>query len=344
MHHIAVIHIIALVSLIPTMLSLRMLFPRNVQRIRLLPVTSHTLSSLQQMRQNADRSSGVSSSQLETRRMAEYAATAEKLLKNGDELTALSFFKFADKKKHKPITSSEKLDALKEELSKLNVKGTLLVSANEGYNGAFCVPTRYLVDFYRSLVQADPAMFIDLDLNIGQTFSQQATDSAKFPFKKLIIKQKRVVLTDGFSDDASDSLDFTDAGEEIDPQMWHEELSHTSQAPLIIDCRNDYESSMGTFEGSVPLNTTTFAESFDKLDAMFASVDKGRRVLTFCTGGIRCIKVNAYLKQKMGMTNIARLQKGIIHYEQWIQSEEPSVQTLFKGENFLFDRRRMDQS
>ena len=114
---------------------------------------------------------------------------------------------------------------------------------------------------------------------------------------------------------------------------------------------------MGTFEGSIPLNTDKFSQSWEKLDELLEDVPKDQRVLTFCTGGIRCVKVNAYLKQKLGLQNIGRLKKGIIGYEQWLEeaSEEkeesfevvsPSkpAKNLFTGTNFLFDRRRQSSS
>lgn len=95
---------------------------------------------------------------------------------------------------------------------------------------------------------------------------------------------------------------------------------------------------------------------------MLAKENPHRRVLTFCTGGIRCVKVNAYLKQKMGFQNIGRLKHGIIAYERWLTEfsqphpddlEEPDQKeekprsyshgkkNLFEGKNFLFDRRRL---
>ena len=83
---------------------------------------------------------------------------------------------------------------------------------------------------------------------------------------------------------------------------------------------------------------------------MLAAENPHRRVLTFCTGGIRCVKVNAYLKQKMGFQNIGRLKHGIIAYEKWLQeSSQPHPEddevaekmNLFEGQNFLFDRRRL---
>ena len=51
-------------------------------------------------------------------------------------------------------------------------------------------------------------------------------------------------------------------------------------------------------------------------------VPKNQRILTFCTGGVRCVKVNAYLKQKLGFENIGRLEKGIVAYENWAKEQE----------------------
>ena len=127
----------------------------------------------------------------------------------------------------------------------------------------------------------------------------------------------------------------------------------------ISTCRNSYESEAGSFEGAIPLNTSIFSESWEKLDEILKNVPKDTPVMTFCTGGIRCIKVNAYLKQKLGMKNICRLKKGIIGYEQWIEGEQSASnedevdevemvsstgknkESLFQGKNFLFDRRRL---
>jgi UPF0176 protein len=51
------------------------------------------------------------------------------------------------------------------------------------------------------------------------------------------------------------------------------------------------------------------------------------------------VKVNAYLKQRLGFTNIGRLEKGIINYENWVRNNQ--LKSVFVGENFLFDRRRL---
>jgi predicted sulfurtransferase len=310
---------------------------------------------------------------------------------------------------------------MKSTLTDLGVRGTFLLS-DEGYNAQMAIPTTLLDDAYAAIVNTDEELFSALDWNVGKTrayhpdeflteyerqqkekverykptttssslsdttnnCSTESGDLARgFPFKKLIVKPKFAVLTDRL--EGGEDLDWTDAGPEIDPASWHEELSKSvdvdgdgdgdgdgdDQRPVLLDCRNLYESDLGTFEGAIALGTEKFSESWKTLDSMFVDVPRDQRVLTFCTGGIRCVKVNAYLKQKLGMSNIGRLEKGIIGYEQWLEEQEheheheggggdvemvssttttnnnynkKGKETLFKGTNFLFDRRRLSET
>jgi predicted sulfurtransferase len=265
------------------------------------------------------------------------------------------------------------------------------------------------------------------DKNIYSNNSR--TDTIPFPFKRLVVKSKNAVLSDGIDEyyaaaissssalsllnselNPEMHLDWTDAGPELEAWQWHSEIKHQHQSQqqqptrtLLLDCRNTYESDMGTFLGATPLSTKIFSESWQKLEEILSSthtstatttttaatdtavhttdlpshmknnvllIDKNTRILTYCTGGIRCVKINAYLKQRLGFTNIARLKNGIVGYEQWIESQKQThahaavelkdatmtketetdsghvkerevEQSLYIGENFLFDRRRL---
>ena len=124
---------------------------------------------------------------------------------------------------------------------------------------------------------------------------------------------------------------------------------------------------MGTFRNAIPLNTKVFSETFDRLRSLLREVPKETRVLTFCTGGIRCVKVNAYLSQHLGYSNTATLKDGIVGYKKWLLTDKstdiedvesnpidnhsgessscaPSgASTVFEGDNYVFDRRRVQQ-
>ncbi|KAK1864720.1 hypothetical protein I4F81_007264 [Pyropia yezoensis] len=131
------------------------------------------------------------------------------------------------------------------------------------------------------------------------------------------------------------NLDWSASGEEVSPAQWHAELSAAGPAvavggsanvaaddpeagaaaaaaaaagdaalpPIVLDCRNGYESDVGRFDGAVPLDTAAFPDTWAALAARLDGVDRRRRVLTYCTGGIRCVKVGAYLGQVMGFEN-----------------------------------------
>jgi predicted sulfurtransferase len=121
-----------------------------------------------------------------------------------------------------------------------------------------------------------------------------------------------------------------------------------------------------------------FSDAFPLLDDLLKDFPKDQRILTFCTGGVRCVKVNAYLKQKLGFTNLGRLQKGIVGYERWraeveikrlqegkvknkqqhfppegnnsdnnnpskaTKAEKKKFESIWMGKNFVFDRSRFD--
>eukprot|EP01041_Mallomonas_annulata_P008858 gene8858-18353_t len=255
------------------------------------------------------------------------------------QLTCISFFKFF------PISNPPDLvQSASRLIGDFKVKGTLYV-APEGVNGQFAVPSMKLDEFRGILGQLHVELH-GVDLNIGRTV--HVSDESQLPFRKLLIKTRKQVLTDGLPE----KLDLNDAGPEVDAQNWHNELSQDNNV-ILLDCRNDYEYEYGTFQNAKPLNTTIFSQTWEQLDDTLRELPKDQRILTFCTGGIRCVKVNAYLKQRLGFNNIGRLKKGIIAYEEWInddtessgssqmEAEKNAKQSLFQGKNFLFDRRRL---
>ncbi len=139
------------------------------------------------------------------------------------------------------------------------------------------------------------------------------------------------------------------------PLEWHQKLKEAKEKresqsddsdnnsskdiPLIFDCRNDYETSVGRFEGAIPLNTTNFRDSWDVLKDQLKDAPKDAPIMTYCTGGIRCVKVGAYLTQELGFTNVSRLAGGIIAYDRTLNENQPEAEPMFKGTNFVFDGR-----
>ena len=87
------------------------------------------------------------------------------------------------------------------------------------------------------------------------------------------------------------------------------------------------------------MDTVNFRESWDVLKDRLADAPKDAPLFTYCTGGIRCVKVGAYLTQELGFTNVNRLAGGIIAYDRTLADKAPEEDSLFKGSNFVFDGR-----
>eukprot|EP00600_Ochromonadales_sp_CCMP1393_P000200 CAMPEP_0174985852 /NCGR_PEP_ID=MMETSP0004_2-20121128/18589_1 /TAXON_ID=420556 /ORGANISM="Ochromonas sp., Strain CCMP1393" /LENGTH=952 /DNA_ID=CAMNT_0016238581 /DNA_START=472 /DNA_END=3326 /DNA_ORIENTATION=- len=108
--------------------------------------------------------------------------------------------------------------------------------------------------------------------------------------------------------------------------------STSTQPPIVLDCRNSYESDVGIFEGAIPLNTTFFRESWAALDDILKDTPKDTPILTYCTGGIRCVKINAYLQQHLGFNDTHRLAGGIIAYQREMEEWKKKNQLMSKAE------------
>ena len=126
-----------------------------------------------------------------------------------------------------------------------------------------------------------------------------------------------------------------DTGTYIDSFNWNKLIK--DQNTIVIDTRNHYEVSIGSFNKSINPNTKNFSEFPDWVDdnlEKYLGDEESKNIAMFCTGGIRCEKATSLLKKK-GYKNIFHLQGGILKYLEDISKEE----SLFEGECFVFDKR-----
>lgn len=252
--------------------------------------------------------------------------------------TSLTFFKFIEISE---VVLDDLVNEFKSQLNNSISRGSLII-ASEGLNGQFCVPSDQLDSFMKSIrvVLRRKYLSDDVDFNVGDTLHYpiavsddndgenyepllSVPEGLPFPFRKLIIRRKRAILSDGMLREKGLTLNWQDAGPELSPSQWHNSLTNLNKTtdaqnqPLLLgdnylrlamlylsiviylhhlcgiisDCRNTYESEMGTFQGAVPLNTSSFGESWQNLEQLLADQPRDRPLLTFCTGGIRCVKV-----------------------------------------------------
>ena len=203
-------------------------------------------------------------------------------------------------------------------LKKENIKGTILL-AHEGVNGTVA-GTETSIDQFKKFLQLN---------NLYQSQNFKTSTCAKDPFPRLKVKLKDEIVSIG--NELADPV--KTVGEYVKPQDWNNLISQ--EDVLVLDTRNTYEFSIGTFEKSIQPETTNFREFPNWLENLESSgVDKNNKVAMFCTGGIRCEKASSLMKAK-GFNNIYHLQGGILNYMEKVDEKD----SLWKGECFVFDDR-----
>jgi len=197
-----------------------------------------------------------------------------------------------------------------------NVKGTLLL-ANEGINGTIAGPQSGIENVLN---------FLQLDERLNPiTFKNSFNDEN--PFQRTKVKLKKEIVTMGV-----EGIDPTlTVGTYVKPKDWNALISDPEV--LLVDTRNDYEIEIGTFKNAVNPNTTTFREFPDYVKQNLNNT-KHKKVAMFCTGGIRCEKSTAYMKEQ-GFDEVYHLEGGILKYLE----EVPKEETMWEGECFVFDGR-----
>ncbi|MCA9400843.1 MAG: rhodanese-related sulfurtransferase [Candidatus Omnitrophica bacterium] len=197
----------------------------------------------------------------------------------------------------------------------LELKGRVYVS-HEGINGTL------------SGLKDDIAAYKNYLHSIqgfGQTeFKEDLIDF--IPFDKLIVKVRPEIVTLK----SSRQLDpYHHPGRHLSPQEWRTVLESGEEYQLI-DVRNNYESAIGHFEGAIKPDVKNFYDFEDWVDG--AHLDKDKKVLMYCTGGIRCEKFSLLMEEK-GFKDVYQLQGGIINYA------KQQGDAHYKGKCFVFDDR-----
>lgn len=197
-----------------------------------------------------------------------------------------------------------------------DVKGTLLI-ASEGINGTIS-GTRTGIDTVLDYLRGIEA--------IGDFVFKESYTNAQ-PFYRTKVKLKKEIVTMGV--EGIDPLQ--SVGRYVKPQDWNALISDPDV--VLIDTRNDYEVQIGTFKNAVNPNTETFRE-FPEYVAKTLDPAKHKKVAMFCTGGIRCEKSTAYMREQ-GFDEVYHLEGGILKYLE----EVPKEASLWEGDCFVFDNR-----
>jgi UPF0176 protein len=231
-----------------------------------------------------------------------------------DKYIISTFYKFLVLENYKELKI--KFD---KSLSKTNIKGTILL-ANEGVNGTIAGLESDLRKFF--LYMDKFSQFKDI--------TPKFSSSNKNPFLRMKVRLKKEIVTIGMPEVSPSNL----VGKYLNVEEWNQFLNESDS--MIIDTRNDYEVSIGTFKNSINPKIKSFRNfpNWVQKNLIDKKVSKKSKIGMFCTGGIRCEKSTSYLKQ-LGFENVFHLDGGILKYLENVKSDENE----WKGECFVFDYR-----
>jgi UPF0176 protein len=197
-----------------------------------------------------------------------------------------------------------------------DVKGTLLL-AHEGINGTIAGPDAG-IHAVLAYLRSQPEF---------AALEHKESRAPKAPFLRMKVKLKKEIVTMGVED-----IDPTRVvGTYVSPRDWNALIADPDT--IVIDTRNDYETALGVFKGAVDPNLKTFREFPDWVRDNKSLHDKPK-IAMYCTGGIRCEKATAFMKEQ-GFDEVYHLKGGILKYLE----EVPAEESLWEGACFVFDER-----
>ena len=239
----------------------------------------------------------------------------EKKLNTTDVKVVVAFYKFFEVPNTLELQNSLRLI-----LSKTEIKGTILI-AKEGINGTIAGKKDEVTVALEKIWDLD--FLIDLEPKYSFAY--------KNPFFRMKIRLKKEIVTIGLPEISPNKI----VGNYIKPENWNDLISDKNL--LLIDTRNSYEVSIGSFENALNPNIKSFREFPDWVTKNLINNDleiKNKKVAMFCTGGIRCEKSTSYLKS-IGFDKVYHLEGGILKYLEKI----PKNESKWNGSCFVFDYR-----
>jgi len=228
-----------------------------------------------------------------------------------DQVTVCALYKFVTLDDYQALRPS-----FIEQLDRLSIRGTLLL-ANEGINGTIAGKNGNIKEFIAWL--STDSRFEQIDYKLSY--------HSEPPFHRTKVKLKKEIVTMGVSGIDPNEV----VGTYVEASEWNRIISDPET--VLIDTRNNYEVGIGSFKNAVDPDTNTFRE-FPEYVQQTLDPKKHKKVAMFCTGGIRCEKASAYMKQQ-GFEEVYHLRGGILKYLETVKEQE----SLWEGECFVFDDR-----
>ena len=211
---------------------------------------------------------------------------------------------------------AEYKNLLLDKCNSLDLLGTILL-ANEGINGTISGSASAISDIL-GFIRSDERL---KNLIHKESYAEEP------PFLRMKVKLKSEIVAMGVNNINPSNI----TGTYVKPEDWNDLISDPDV--IVIDTRNNYEVEIGTFSDAINPGTNSFRELpkwIKKNQAMF----RRKKVAMFCTGGIRCEKSTAFMKE-LGFKSVFHLEGGILKYLETTQKEK----SLWRGECFVFDQR-----
>lgn len=211
---------------------------------------------------------------------------------------------------------AQKQQPLLSHCQSLDVKGTILL-APEGINGTIAA-SRQAIDSVLFFLRSDPCL---ADLEYKESYASTR------PFERMKVRLKQEIVTIGLPEvDPNKQV-----GTYVSPQDWNNLINDPEV--IVIDTRNDYEVSIGSFPKAQNPQTQSFRQFPDYVRQNLDPTQQ-KKVALFCTGGIRCEKASSFMLSQ-GFQEVYHLKGGILKYLE----EVPAAESLWQGECFVFDER-----
>jgi UPF0176 protein len=217
--------------------------------------------------------------------------------------------------KYVPVADPNELRNSQFELcQKLSLKGRILI-AEEGLNGTVC-GTFEDCEEYKRVTLSDPR-FADME------FKESEAEEQVFPKLRVVVRDEIVTLGVGREVSAEDRAEY------ISPEELNA-LMHSGEEYYLLDARNNYESMVGKFHNAITPNIDNFRDFPTALEQLAEL--KNKKIVTYCTGGVRCEKASALMK-KMGFEDVKQLHGGIVTYGNEFPDDG------WEGKCYVFDKR-----
>ncbi len=207
----------------------------------------------------------------------------------------------------------------------MEVLGRIYI-ASEGINAQLSVPAENFAVFKEHLDSID--FLNEVRLNIAIEHNNMA-------FLKLKVKVRDKIVADGLNDK---TFDVTNKGVHVKAATFNKLI--TDPDTILVDMRNHYESEIGHFQNAITPDVDTFRDSLPIIEKDLKDHKEDKKLVMYCTGGIRCEKASAYFKHK-GFKEVYQLEGGIIEYTRQIKDQ--GLENKFIGKNFVFDERRSER-